>query len=73
MKQKLRKITSVLLAMIMISVIAMSSITASALNQSEFDSKLNSLRSKYPNYSTWCSSFDGGSQCFGFEIGRAHV
>lgn len=66
MKQKLRKITSVLLAMIMISVIAMSSITASALNQSEFDSKLNSLRSKYPNYSTWYSSFDGGSQCFGF-------
>lgn len=66
MKQKLRKITSVLLAVIIISVITMSPITASALTQSEFDSKLNSLRSKYPNYSTWCSSFDGGSQCFGF-------
>lgn len=66
MKQKLRKITSVLLVAIIISVITMSPITASALTQSEFDSKLNSLRSKYPNYSTWYSSFDGGSQCFGF-------
>ncbi len=66
MKQKLRKITSVLLVVIIISVITMSPITASALTQSEFDSKLNSLRSKYPNYSTWYSSFDGGSQCFGF-------
>ncbi|MCI7211676.1 MAG: RICIN domain-containing protein [Ruminococcus bromii] len=66
MKQKLRKITSVLLVVIIISIITMSPITASALTQSEFDSKLNYLRSKYPNYSTWYSSFDGGSQCFGF-------
>ena len=37
-----------------------------AITQSEFDSKLNSLRSKYPNYSTWNDYFDGGHQCWGF-------
>lgn len=52
MKQKLRKITSVFLATIMISIITMSSITASALTQSAFESKLNLLRSTYPNYNT---------------------
>lgn len=37
-----------------------------AISQSEFDSKLNTLRSQYPNYSTWNDWFDGGHQCFGF-------
>lgn len=50
----------------MLSVFTISPITASALTQSEFDNKLNYLRSKYPNYSTWYDSFDGGTQCFGF-------
>lgn len=66
MKHRLRKITSAFLAVIMISVITMLPITASALTQSAFDSKLSLLRSKYPNYSTWYNTFDGGSQCFGF-------
>lgn len=38
-----------------------------AITQSEFDSKINSLRSQYPNYSTWANqSFDGGTECYGF-------
>ncbi|ADU23792.1 Ricin B lectin (plasmid) [Ruminococcus albus 7 = DSM 20455] len=41
-------------------------LAASAITQSEFDSKLSSLRSAYPNYSTWNDRFDGGTQCFGF-------
>ena len=41
-------------------------LSASAITQSEFDSKLSSLRSTYPNYSTWNDRFDGGTQCFGF-------
>lgn len=38
-----------------------------AITQSEFDSKIHSLRSQYPNYSTWANqSFDGGTECYGF-------
>ena len=37
-----------------------------AITQSEFDQKLNALRSEYPNYSKWTGSFNGGISCFGF-------
>lgn len=37
-----------------------------ALTQSEFDQKLSSLRSQYPNYSTCIGTFNGGKQCYGF-------
>ncbi len=37
-----------------------------AVTESEFNSKLNNLRTEYPDYSTWYDSFDGGTQCFGF-------
>ena len=39
---------------------------ADAMTRSEFDSKLSSLRSAYPNYSTWTGSYHGGRECFGF-------
>ena len=37
-----------------------------AITQADFNSKLSSLRSQYPNYSTWNDYFDGGHQCWGF-------
>ena len=37
-----------------------------AITQADFNSKLSSLRSQYPNYSTWYDYFDGGHQCWGF-------
>ena len=42
------------------------SIALWSIPQSEFETKLNSLRVQYPNYSTWNDWFDGGHQCFGF-------
>ena len=40
--------------------------SAASISQSDFNSKLSSLRASYPNYSTWTGSFDGGTQCYGF-------
>ncbi|MBQ6708244.1 MAG: CHAP domain-containing protein, partial [Clostridia bacterium] len=64
-----KKILSFALALIMcftIIPIMDLGIEASAITQSEFDAKLNSLRSTYPNYSTWTGRYAGGSQCWGF-------
>lgn len=67
MTKHIKKSLSVFLsAVILIGIFAVMPISASAITQSEFDNKLNSLRSQYPNYSTWYGSFDGGSQCYGF-------
>lgn len=67
MSKHIKKSLSVFLsAVILIGIFAVMPISASAITQSEFDNKLNSLRSQYPNYSTWYGSFDGGSQCYGF-------
>lgn len=67
MTKHIKKSLSVFLsAVILIGIFAIMPISASAITQSEFDNKLNSLRSQYPNYSTWYGSFDGGSQCYGF-------
>lgn len=67
MSKHIKKSLSVFLsAVILIGIFVVMPISASAITQSEFDNKLNSLRSQYPNYSTWYSSFDGGSQCYGF-------
>lgn len=51
---------------IMICLIFFSGVKVFAVTQSEFDQKITNLRSKYPNYSVWNDSFDGGTQCFGF-------
>lgn len=61
-----KSISIVLSILILVCTITLLPFTASALTRSEFDNKLNNLRSKYPNYSTWYESFDGGSECFGF-------
>ena len=61
-----KSISIVLSVLILICIFPLSSFTASGLTHSDFDSKLNDLRSKYPDYSTWNKSFDGGSECFGF-------
>ncbi len=58
-----KKIISVL---IVIAVLMVYVVPAGAINQSEFDSRLNQLRSQYPDYSTWDDYFDGGHQCWGF-------
>lgn len=59
----MKKVISLLLSIMII----MSTIfSANAVTESEFNYKLNNLRSKYPNYSTWYDSFDGGTQCYGF-------
>ena len=51
---------------IMICLIFFSGVKVFAVTQSEFDQKITNLRSKYPNYSVWNDSFDGGTQCLGF-------
>lgn len=67
MSKHIKKSLSVFLsAVILIGIFVVMPISASAITQSEFDNKLNSLRSQYPNYSTWYGSFDCGSQCYGF-------
>ena len=67
MSKHIKKSLSVFLsAVILIGIFVVMPISASAITQSEFDNKLNFLRSQYPNYSTWYGSFDGGSQCYGF-------
>lgn len=67
MTKHIKKSLSVFLsAVILIGIFVVMPISASAITQSEFDNKLNFLRSQYPNYSTWYGSFDGGSQCYGF-------
>nr|WP_302685907.1 RICIN domain-containing protein [uncultured Ruminococcus sp.] len=67
MSKHIKKPLSVFLsAVILIGIFVVMPISASAITQSEFDNKLNSLRSQYPNYSTWYGPFDGGSQCYGF-------
>ena len=58
-----KKIISILMVIAMFTVYIF---PVSAINQSEFDSKLNQLRSEYPNYSTWNDTFQGASQCCGF-------
>lgn len=65
----MKKIISVMLSINIAVLLFVFSATFSvgAITQSEFDSKINSLRSQYPNYSTWANqSFDGGTECYGF-------
>lgn len=37
-----------------------------AITKSEFDNKISALRSEFPNYSEWHSSFSGAIECCGF-------
>lgn len=65
----MKKIISVMLSINITVLLFVFSATFSvgAITQSEFDSKIHSLRSQYPNYSTWANqSFDGGTECYGF-------
>lgn len=65
----MKKIISVMLSINIVVLLFVFSapFSVGAITQSEFDSKINSLRSQYPNYSTWANqSFDGGTECYGF-------
>lgn len=48
--------------------ISVKSQIAYAMTVSEFDGKLNSLRSRYPNYSVWDGECNGAWQCYGFAF-----
>ena len=69
---KKRKISRNIVGVIFSIIICITGIVFSCTNkvyavtQSEFDQKMSSLRSKYPNYSTWTGTFNGGKQCYGF-------
>ena len=69
---KKRKISRNIVGVIFSIIICITGIAFSCTNkvyavtQSEFDQKMSSLRSKYPNYSTWTGTFNGGKQCYGF-------
>lgn len=61
-----RAISFILCVIVSLCCFTSLSTVAQALSKSEFDSKLEYLRTKYRNYDTWDNWFDGGSQCFGF-------
>ena len=69
---KKRKISRNIVGVIFSIIICITGIALSCTNkvyavtQSDFDQKMSSLRSKYPNYSTWTGTFNGGKQCYGF-------
>lgn len=65
----MKKIISVMLSIniVVLLFVFSAAFSVGAITQSEFDSRINSLRSQYPNYSTWANqSFDGGTECYGF-------
>lgn len=65
MKTMQKRIISLFLAVMMIvSIIPMGTISASAAGGVK--AKLDSFISKYPSGSRWTGTFDGGSQCYGF-------
>lgn len=41
-------------------------VSANAITQSEFDSKISGLKSEFPHGKAWTGSFDGGIQCYGY-------
>ena len=62
---RIKKLAAMWLAVWALTI--MWSLTAyGAIPLSEFNSRLDSLRSTYPNYSTWTGTYAGGSQCWGF-------
>ena len=72
---KNESLTSRLLSMILSAVMLFgglcvisdaSTIQAEAMYESEYDKKIQQLMQKYPDYSTWTDSFEGGIQCLGF-------
>lgn len=65
MKHYFRKFIVVMLSMAIL-ICFIPSMSVDAMTSSDFNAKLEELRCKYPNYSTWTSRFDGGSQCYGF-------
>ena len=66
MKKKFRKITAVLLVVVMIALtIPYSLIYANAMTQSDFNSRVATQQSIYPNGSV-CSSTQFGQSCFGW-------
>ena len=65
MKKYLKKLVAMVLCMA-IMICCIPTISANAMSESDFNSKINQLKGKYQNYSRWTSSFDGGTQCYGF-------
>ncbi len=63
--KKVKQILSIILALMML-VCAVPVMEAEAITESDFNSRLSTLRSQYPNYSTWTAYYDGGHQCWGF-------
>ncbi len=65
MKIKKQRIISIFLVMLMlISLIPVGTMTASAAESVKL--KLDKFISSYPSGSRWTGTFDGGSQCYGF-------
>lgn len=74
MRNRFRKITAVFLTVVMVVLMVPVTVHAnSSISQSEFDNRINSLRTQYYNGYQWKESFDGASQCCGFAylIGNA--
>ena len=64
---KQHKVLSLFLAAIMLlSILPAMNLTASAVTKSEAQSRLDSFMNSYPAGGRWTSSFDGGSECYGF-------
>ena len=68
MKKNVRRWVALILSFVLcvVGIIYIKSTNVYAITQSDFDQKMGSLRSKYPNYSTWTGTFNGGKQCYGF-------
>lgn len=69
MKVKQKRIISLFLAMLMLfSVLPAGTMTASAMDVSTFNAKVEAFKSRYPNNSTYVNnpSATGGYQCFGY-------
>ncbi|MBE6574050.1 MAG: hypothetical protein E7652_06630 [Ruminococcaceae bacterium] len=65
MKNKVSKLLSVILVVLMLMPILSTSLTS--INASDdVKAQLDSVIKSYPNGSRWTASFDGGIQCYGF-------
>ena len=62
----MNKIKKIVFSLVSIIFVMITTVTTFAITQSDFNSKLASLRNQYPNYSVWNDYFDGGHQCWGF-------
>lgn len=62
-----KKVLSLFLCLLMIvSIVPVGTISASAVSAATVKKNLDSFISNYPSGSRWTGTFDGGSQCYGF-------